>query len=134
MPKLPGVACQHQTPEAPERRPVALVLIAIVTLVLSTLIAATAVSIGLARAGGPCPVAATQVALDAATASEARIGASSEGAALSGQKATNPPLANLRLSTGPQDLWRASCSSRLLATNCASAAKKASTFISRALR
>jgi hypothetical protein len=58
MPKLPGAAC-HQTPDAPEHRPVALVqLIAIVTLALSTLIAATAVSIGLARAGGPCPIAA----------------------------------------------------------------------------
>jgi len=51
MPKLPGAACRHQTPDAPERRPVSLVqLIAIVTLALSTLIAATAVSIGLARA------------------------------------------------------------------------------------
>ncbi len=53
MPKLPGAACRHQTPAVPEPkpRPVALVqLIAIVTLALSTLIAATAVSIGLARA------------------------------------------------------------------------------------
>ena len=51
MPKLPGAACLHQTPDVPEPRPVALVqLIAIVSLALSTLIAATAVSIGLARA------------------------------------------------------------------------------------
>jgi hypothetical protein len=55
MPKLPGAGCRSRTPDAPEpkRRSVALVqLIAIVTLALSTLIAATAVSIGLARAGG----------------------------------------------------------------------------------
>jgi hypothetical protein len=58
MPKLPGAVCRHQTLDAPERRPVALVqLIAIVTLALSTLIAATAVTIGLARVGGPCPIA-----------------------------------------------------------------------------
>ena len=53
MPKLPGAACRHRPPDAPEPklRPVALIqLIAIVTLALSTLIAATAVSIGLARA------------------------------------------------------------------------------------
>jgi hypothetical protein len=53
MPKLPGAGCRHQTRDAsePKLRPVTLVqLIAIVTLVLSTLIAATAVSIGLARA------------------------------------------------------------------------------------
>jgi uncharacterized transporter YbjL len=53
MSKLPGVVRRHQTPDAPERKlgPVACVqLIAIVTLALSTLIAATAVSIGLARA------------------------------------------------------------------------------------
>jgi hypothetical protein len=61
MPKLPGAVCQ--TPAAPECRPVALVhLIAIVTLALSTLIAATAVSIGLARAGGPCPTVAALTA------------------------------------------------------------------------
>jgi hypothetical protein len=62
MPKPPGVVCRHQTPDAPEPklRPVALVqLIAIVTLALSTLIAATAVSIGLARAEfGPAPTGA----------------------------------------------------------------------------
>ena len=63
MPKLPRAVCRHQTPDAPERRPVALVqLIAIVTLALSTLIAATAVTIGLARAGGPCPIAAALTA------------------------------------------------------------------------
>jgi hypothetical protein len=53
MPKLPAAICQHQTSNAPEPKlgPVALVqLIAIVTLALSTLIAVTAVSIGLARA------------------------------------------------------------------------------------
>jgi hypothetical protein len=52
MPKLSGAKCRHQTPDAPVPKPsVALVqLIAIVTLALSTLIAATAVSIGLARA------------------------------------------------------------------------------------
>ena len=53
MPKLPAATCRHRPPDAPEPklRPVALVqLIAIVTLALSTLIAATAVSIGLARA------------------------------------------------------------------------------------
>jgi hypothetical protein len=58
MSKPPGAECRPQPPHAPERRRVALVqLIAIVTLALSTLIAATAVSIGLARAGGPCPAA-----------------------------------------------------------------------------
>jgi hypothetical protein len=63
MSKLPGVECRHPTPHAPERRPIAHVqLIAIVTLALSTLIAATAVSIGLARAGGPCPAAAALIA------------------------------------------------------------------------
>jgi hypothetical protein len=63
MPKLPGAASRHQTTDAPEHRPVALVqLIAIVTLALSTLIAATAVSIGLARTGGPCPIAAALTA------------------------------------------------------------------------
>ena len=54
MPKLPGAGCRNRNPDArePKRRSVALVqLIAIVTLALSTLIAATAVSIGLARAG-----------------------------------------------------------------------------------
>jgi hypothetical protein len=52
MPKLPGAECRHQTLAAaePKLRPVALVqLIAIVALALSTLIAATAVSIGMAR-------------------------------------------------------------------------------------
>jgi hypothetical protein len=54
MPKLPGAGCRSRPPDArePKRRSVALIqLIAIVTLALSTLIAATAVSIGLARAG-----------------------------------------------------------------------------------
>jgi len=59
MPKLPGAACQHRPPDAPEPklRPVALIqLIAILALALSTLIAATAVSIGLARADiAPAP-------------------------------------------------------------------------------
>jgi hypothetical protein len=56
MSKLPGGVCRHQTPDAPERRSVTRIqLIAIVTLALSTLIAATAVSFGLARAGGLCP-------------------------------------------------------------------------------
>jgi hypothetical protein len=62
MPKLPGAVCRHQPPDAPDPKPVALVLIAIVTLALSTLIAATAVSIGLTRAGGPCPVADARTA------------------------------------------------------------------------
>jgi hypothetical protein len=63
MPKLPGAACQHQTPAVPEPRPVALVqLIAIATLALSTLIAATAVSIGLARADVPGCIAAAHAA------------------------------------------------------------------------
>jgi hypothetical protein len=60
MPKLSG----DRTPDAakPELKPVALVqLIAIVTLALSTLIAATAVSIGLARAAA----APTMTAADA---------------------------------------------------------------------
>jgi len=67
MPKLSGAACQHQPPDAPEPqlRPVALVqLIAIVTLALSTLIAATAVSIGLARADvAPAPTGANATPL-----------------------------------------------------------------------
>ncbi len=53
MSKLAGVGFQRPSPEAPgpRLRPVALVqLIATVTLALSTLIAATAVSIGIARA------------------------------------------------------------------------------------
>jgi len=48
-----GVAFDHETPEAtaPRNRPVALVeLIATVALALSTLVAVTAVSIGIARA------------------------------------------------------------------------------------
>jgi hypothetical protein len=51
--KQPGIRARHQTPRAlePKLKPVALVqLIATVTLALSTLIVATAVSIGLARA------------------------------------------------------------------------------------
>jgi len=62
MSKLAGVGFQRPSPEAPgpRLRPVALVqLIATVTLALSTLIAATAVSIGIARADIACPVAAT---------------------------------------------------------------------------
>jgi hypothetical protein len=53
MSKQPVTGSRYPTPDAPERklRSLALVqLIAIVTLALSTLIAATAVSIGLARA------------------------------------------------------------------------------------
>ena len=53
MSKPQGIGSTHPAQAAPEPklRPVALVqLIAIVTLALSTLIAATAVSIGLARA------------------------------------------------------------------------------------
>jgi hypothetical protein len=62
MPKFPGAVCRHQSPDAPERRRVALVqLIAIVTLALSTLIAATAVSIGLARS--PAGADAASVAM-----------------------------------------------------------------------
>jgi hypothetical protein len=56
MSKLPGGGFQHPSPDAPapKLRPVALVqLIATVTLALSTLIAATAVSIGFARADFP---------------------------------------------------------------------------------
>jgi len=65
MPKLPGAACRHRPADAPEPklRPVALIqLIAIVTLALSTLIAATAVSIGLARADKPGSIAAARLA------------------------------------------------------------------------
>jgi putative Mn2+ efflux pump MntP len=61
MSQLPGVGSRFQSPDAPERklRPIANVqLIAIVTLALSTLIAATAVSIGLARAEVRCMAAA----------------------------------------------------------------------------
>jgi hypothetical protein len=63
MPKLSGA--EHRTPDAakPELKPVALVqLIAIVTLALSTLIAATAVSIGLARAAIPGGIVAVHAA------------------------------------------------------------------------
>jgi hypothetical protein len=61
MSQLPGVGSRRQSPDAPERklRPVANVqLIAVVTLALSTLIAATAVSIGLARAEIRCNLVA----------------------------------------------------------------------------
>jgi hypothetical protein len=53
MSKQPGIGAKPRSPDAPEPqlKPVALVqLIAILTLVVSTMIAATAVSIGLARA------------------------------------------------------------------------------------
>jgi hypothetical protein len=67
MPKLPVAACRHRPTDAPEPklRSVALVqLIAIVTLALSTLIAATAVSIGLARADvAPAPTGANATPL-----------------------------------------------------------------------
>jgi hypothetical protein len=67
MSKLPEIASRYPAPDAPEPRlkSVALVqLIAIVTLALSTLIAATAVSIGLAHAGA----AGSMVSLDAGPA------------------------------------------------------------------
>jgi hypothetical protein len=52
MSKPPEIGCEHPTFDAPERKlkPVALQLIATVTLALSTLVVATAVSFGLARA------------------------------------------------------------------------------------
>jgi hypothetical protein len=53
MSKQPEIGAEYPAPDAPERqlRSLALIqLIAIATLALSTLIAATAVSIGLARA------------------------------------------------------------------------------------
>jgi hypothetical protein len=53
MSKHSVTGSRHETPDAPERKlrsPAVVQLIAIVTLALSTLIAATAVSIGLARA------------------------------------------------------------------------------------
>jgi hypothetical protein len=68
MSKQPAIGpeCPSFDAPVPQLKLVALVqLIATVTLALSALIVATAVSIGLARAGGPCPVAATQVTLDA---------------------------------------------------------------------
>jgi hypothetical protein len=60
---LPGVGFEHRADRAPMLRPVALVqLIAIVALALSTLIAATAVSIGFARAAIGAPVATSATA------------------------------------------------------------------------
>jgi hypothetical protein len=52
MSKPPEIGCQHPTFDAPERKlkPAALQLIATVALALSTLVVATAVSFGLARA------------------------------------------------------------------------------------
>ncbi len=76
MSKPPEIGCEHPTFEAPERRlkPVAFQLIATVTLALSTLAVATAVSFGLARAefdrsmtrAGAAPCAITLSPMDGA--------------------------------------------------------------------
>jgi hypothetical protein len=72
MPKPQGAVCGHQTPDAPEPRPTSVALaqlIAVVALALSTLIAATAVSIGLARADVVPAIADLNAAPFAATPS-----------------------------------------------------------------
>jgi len=77
MPKPQGAVCGHQTPDAPEPRPTSVALaqlIAVVALALSTLIAATAVSIEFARAdvahvvegADTAPIAVTVAPMDGA--------------------------------------------------------------------
>ncbi len=64
MSKPPEIGCEHPTFDAPERKlkPVALQLIATVTLALSTLVVAAVLTFGLARA----EFAATMTGADAA--------------------------------------------------------------------